>query len=237
MQNSNARKVGSDIELFGTRAAAFDPMWWAQWMKTLSAIPSKGERLDLGDGYWTHRDGVSAEYGFEPTTNLDQFMDSLHTGKELVEDALAHPLYPVTILDVTAIIDEPWAEDMLNMGCQPDYLATDSLHMIQRSVPSRVRREPRRECGGHIHISLPDPYIHDVELQCQFVRELDSVVYPLAAGDMGITARSWYRRRNVFRPTPYGIEYRTLGAGALFAPNAEMFLGLVFDMVHSVWEV
>lgn len=238
MQHSNARKVGSDIELFGTPMdAPHDLMWWSNWMQTLSAIPDKGTRLDLGDGYWTHRDGLSAEYGFEPTTSLDQFMMRLSTGKRLVESTLGHELYAVTSLDVSAIIHEPWAESLLDMGCSPDYLATDSLQMVRRSVPSRVRREPRRECGGHIHISLPDPFIQDRALQCQFVRELDSVVHPLAAADMGITARSWYRRRNVFRPTAYGIEYRTLGAGALFAPNAELFLGLVFDMVHSVWEV
>ena len=235
MQHENARKVGSDVELFGSLMPP-STMWWAQWMDTLSAIPDKGERADLGDGYWTHRDGLSAEYGFEPTTSLDQFMHKLEQGKARVENTLGHPLYAVTSLDVTSLMAEPWAEKLLDMGCQPDYLATDSLDMMKRNVPTRVRREPRRECGGHIHISLPEPYIQDEGLMCQFIRELDGVVYPLAASDQGITGRSWYRRRYVFRPTPYGVEYRTLGAGALFAPNAEMFLGLVFDMVHSVWE-
>jgi hypothetical protein len=206
-------------------------------MQTLSAIPDKGNRLDMGDGYWTHRDGVCAEYGFEPTTSLDQFMTSIDEGLSRCEQALCHTLYPVSQFDVSAIIDEPWAEDMLEMGCAPDYLATPDLTMMRRNVPSRVRREPTREGSGHIHISLPPPYVGNQELLCQFIRELDDVVYPLAASDQGITARSWYRRRYVFRPTSYGVEYRTLGAGALFAPNAEMFLGLVFDMVHRVWEV
>jgi hypothetical protein len=233
----NARKVGSDIELFGSPATIPSVEWWSNWIGTLGGIPDKGARLDLGNGYWTHRDGVSAEYGFEPTTSLDQFMTSIHDGKRLVEQVLEHELHPVLDFNVSAIIEEPWAEQVLEMGCQPDFVATERLRMIRRNVPPDVRRQAVRECGGHIHISLPPPYVNNAELCCQFIRELDSVVYPLAATERSMGTGSWYRRRYIFRPTPYGVEYRTLGADALFAPNAEMFLGLVFDMATSVWEV
>lgn len=238
MNRSNARKIGTDVELFGHYVhEGLSAAWFADWMNVLTTIPSKGNRLNLGNGIWTHRDGLSAEYGFEPTTNVDQFMSMLDHGKRAVEDALSHELYPTTVFSVESIINEPWAEDMLNMGCSPDFLATDTLQMQRRSVPVFVRRQPQRECGGHIHVSLPEPYLTNRELCCQFVRELDEVVRPLATSDMAVTSRSWYRRRYVFRPTAYGIEYRTLGAGALFAPNAETFLSLVFDMSRRVWEL
>ena len=240
-QRTNARLVGSDVELMDgmvTGGYVSDiAAGWKTWSGILEGLPPKGERLDLGDGYWAHRDGLSAEYGFEPTTSLDQFMGRLQYGKLKVEESLGYPLVAVDSFDVSPIVGLPWAADYLDIGCQPDFYATPQRGIRRRSVPPDVRNGNTRECGGHIHISLPPPFLEARDMMNQFVIELDAVVYPLAIGAIEPSATSWYRKRRVFRPTPYGIEYRSLGAAALLADDAEVYLSLLFDMVASAWEV
>jgi hypothetical protein len=238
MTERNACLVGTDIEMIGVHAMHYQSQgMWHQWLQNLSGIPDKGERLEIGSGFWCHRDGLSAEFGFAPTTSLDEFMTNLGRGKSMVQQLLSRELYPVDSFDVSTLIDEIWAEPYLDMGCAPDYMATPSLKIARRSVPSRVRSMPIRECSGHIHMSLPEYITESEELTAQFIRELDEVVYPMAVVNHDSTQPTWYRRRYVFRPTPYGVEYRSIGAGALYSDRAEDFLSLIFSMTKSVWEV
>jgi hypothetical protein len=141
------------------------------------------------------------------------------------------------MIDVSSILDEPWACDFLDIGCMPDYVAGADMRMHRRTATDEVKARPVRELGGHIHISLPPPFINEEALAVQFVRELDAIIYPLAMGVAQPNQQSWYRKRRLFRPTPYGIEYRSLGSEELLSDNAEQFLSLVFDISASVWEV
>ena len=125
--------------------------------------------------------------------------------------------------------------DMLDIGCEPDFVVSSSGEIHRRAVPPRIKAAPVRECSGHIHISLPQPYLDSPELAAQFVTELDGVVYPLSMDSGPDLSSSWYRQPRVYRPTAYGVEYRSLGAGTLMGPQASIILGLVFDVVNNVW--
>jgi len=239
MQRVNERLVGSDMELmpaFVMYNAISDDSWQA-WSELLGNLPPKGERLDLHDGYWAHRDGLAAEYGFAPTPSLDEFMHRIREGKARTQTAVGYDLHAMDSFDVTSLVGQRWATRLLDIGCMPDFTVLPNGTTVRRSVPPSVRSATVRECGGHIHISLPPPFLDSPELTAQFITELDDVVYPMVMDGVNVGQGSWYRRRRVFRPTPYGVEYRSLGASALLATNAESYLSLVFDMVASVWEV
>ena len=235
---SNKMLVGSDVELLGISPYDYGALdCWEYWCNQLSVLPPKGERLNMGDEFWAHRDGISAEYGFAPTTSLDQFMTSLEEGKRRVSVRLGTPMYHVDKFHVGALMGDPAYKDYLEMGCQPDWVVAANGMVHKRIVPPDVARLPVRECSGHIHISLPEPYLTTPELRHHFVRELDGVVYPLTRSIGDVERPTWYRKRCVFRPTSYGIEYRSIGAGALLGDGGEAIMGLVFSMVRSVWEM
>ena len=231
------RLIGADIELMGSDVIYYGGQGnWRQWVEDLNRLPPKGERLDLGDGYWAHRDGISAEFGFTPTCDLRTYLDRVNEGKERVSAYMDTSLTATDTVDVSVprqcITD---IEDYLHMGCEPDYVVSTGGGVNRRSVSPRVAALDIRECSGHIHISLPPPFLESEELLSGFVSELDGVVYPLAFNAEQAMNATWYRKRRVYRPTPYGVEYRSLGAGTMYGVHSDMIIGLVFDIVNNVW--
>ena len=232
------RLVGSDIELVGSNVYPhFTKDAWDAWLTGLDVLPEKGIRADLEDGYWAHKDGLSAEYGFEPATELDQFMTHIEEGKRRLERVVGTTLMALDVFDISPLVRLPDYAAVINMGCQPDWLALPDGRMRKRTVTPRIRQLPVRESGGHIHVSLPPPFLDSPVLMTQFVGELDDSVFPLLPMDLQSREPTWYRRRRVFRPTTYGIEYRTLGAEALFGPVTELIMTQVFNLADRAWEV
>jgi hypothetical protein len=232
--------VGTDVELMptGVYGGMLSAKWWDEWISRLALLPPKGARRYIRNDYWTHRDGLSVELGFAPTPSPDEFIDKLSTAKELVEQMMGGTtLTAVDWFDITAIMHDPDMESYLELGCSPDLVVLgDGQDYQQRELPDAVREEGTRECGGHFHVSLPPPFLNNKELRTQFVKALDDGVYPLVTMNLG-DYRSWYRHRNVFRWTDYGIEYRSLGATALYGPDAEAVIRMVYDAARSAWEV
>ena len=236
--NEGRMLVGSDIELMPRDIAAGMNFkdWWHEWMGTLISLPPKGERRQLPQGFWLHRDGLSVEYGIPPVDSLDEFMSALSVGKTVVERSCRRVLTAVDWFNIAPIIDDDDMAEYLELGCSPDFVVTGNSSWEEREVPDGATEASTRECGGHIHLSLPPIFLEDKQLTAQFIRELDGVIYPLVTMNLG-DYRSWYRHRNLFRFTSYGVEYRSLGASSLFSNDAERHLSLVFDMLRSVWEV
>ena len=106
-------------------------------------------------------------------------------------------------------------------GCEPDY---DGYNQ------GRVRGSPpdfgrRRFFGGHIH--LDGPFNCPLHIAACF---LDVFL----ADTMSYSSRtSWYGSPGVYRPKPYGIEYRTPGVAWL---NGERSRTLVVKRAQSCVE-
>lgn len=238
----NARQhrmlIGSDIELMpaAVQTGQLDINWWREWINKSSTIPPKGERRELSGGYWMHRDGLSIEYGIPPSSCAAEFLHHINTGRDTVQQELGEPLIAVDWFNVGVLVADPLMEQHLEMGCSPDFQVVGSNgETVQRSIPTGVREEGSRECGGHIHISLPQEYLNDPILKGVFIRHLDDMVYPMFNLNTG-DYRSWYRHRRVFRSTPYGVEYRSLGAESLFDENiTRNYIEAVFDITSAVW--
>lgn len=236
----NGVLVGSDIELVGTLIPPDETpseLLWQEWVTELNALPPKGVRHDMGDGFWAHSDGLAAEYGFEPTNSFDEFMHRLDDGAARLEDIVGD-LYAPETMDVSAIINSDWAEPLLEIGCAPDMTIWDRGHGDRphvRNVPIGVLKGNTRELGGHVHIALPPNVRRSRDLTCLFIRELNDEVFPIA-NPSGIP-HGWYRQPMVFRVKEYGIEYRSLGADALFGDDRHDILATVFDVTNTWWRV
>lgn len=101
-----------------------------------------------------------------------------------------------------AVLDSNSGASMV--GCSPDFDAYSQGE--QRGAITAAGLGTRRYCGGHIHIG--------VEPNCpQFVAVMFADLFiglPLVKmGEMQGYRRGMYGTPGVYRPTPYGFEYRT----------------------------
>jgi hypothetical protein len=123
-------------------------------------------------------------------------------------------------------------------GCMPDfnaYTRTTNTNEIDAT------NHPFRYAGGHIHLGISSPYLkknskeHKVakteEGHLRVIKLLDLVLgipcLLLDNSPEAIRRRSEYGKAGCFRPTPYGIEYRTPSCWWIKSPTTtSLALGL-----------
>lgn len=95
-------------------------------------------------------------------------------------------------------------------GCSVDFCAYDADPEKERDPPVIADWGNKRFFGGHIHIGYPSSFEikpHHMAKLC----DLFLTVPAIAGGaDKQGARREWYGRAGIFRPKPYGLEYRTL---------------------------
>lgn len=161
----------------------------------------------------TRRGGVLADnvmMEFNPTpqpsvsaTNsvMSAMMDELADRRNFYDRALMFSAVPT--MTITAAVAK---EEKANVfGCDPDFDA-----YMQGATRKTPAPEPLVRCGaGHIHIGMdPKPDIPD-----HILAQLCDLTYGLAAvaaGEQQQGRRQRYGLAGIYRPKPYGIEYRTL---------------------------
>jgi hypothetical protein len=152
-------------------------------------------------------DNVTVEINFDPVIDYTQWMDWMaHIWNELQVTLFKKNLEPIP----TSVHKFDPAD--LNMegayvfGCDPDFDAydvTDSKRILDTSKLGTVRM-----CGGHLHLGYNNPYqIHPsaVAILCDMFLGLPSITYD-TQGDR----RRSYGLAGLYRPKPYGLEYRTM---------------------------
>lgn len=128
-------------------------------------------------------------------------------------------------------------------GCMPDFNA----YTLTVNTPEMdASRHPYRYAGGHIHLGISNP-----QTKCQrelnmlreeghidIVKWLDLIVsiptFFLNNDESAKIRRTKYGRAGCFRPTPYGIEYRTPSAWWLKSP---MTMSLIYGFARIAWEM
>jgi hypothetical protein len=185
---------GADVELFvQTREGVIMPADTV--MCTLTDVPSPTK-------YSLQIDGACLEYHLPICKSITEFIDetrnSIHS---------AH--YHVKVHGCTAIAvpSATIREDLLDrsrygheFGCKPDYNAYAPQHGRRLKACDYGYK---RTAGGHLHIGVPD----DTKLRpYNLVKVLDVLISVNYYGD----GRHQLFPFGTFRPTAYGIEYRTL---------------------------
>lgn len=197
--------VGSDLELFlydnelkkivpcvgvleGTKEAPHTPEGYAP-------------------GFAIQEDNVMVEYNIPPATHVGQFYEAMKLGRRMVLEEL-HRLYGnkyglymkshthrFNALDLQS-------DQSKTIGCEPDFDAYEGGSMrINPPAPGLDR-----SCGGHVHLGG--------DFKCpDFVSALFAELFIAVRGGYYAKANDprakWYGKPGIYRPKPYGIEYRS----------------------------
>ena len=179
---------------------------------------TKEEPMALGRrGYFVQEDNVMAEYNIPPCPTGDKFGSCITKGRDLVlaharersgDDSLV--AFRGTYAELSPdMLQHPGA---MRFGCSPDFDAYQMGQPCPPIDPDRLtgNNGVLRFAGGHVHLgyNLPEIPPQVVAMFCDLMLGAYAIAYGL---DRQGPRRQWYGTPGRYRPTPYGIEYRTLG--------------------------
>lgn len=168
------------------------------------------------NGYGLQEDNVMCEYNIPATSEPSRFARHVVMGRDAVMAHLAERFPARYEADLTpsrifshAQLAHPQASVF---GCSPDFDAYQ-LGQPNRRISPHELMEPRggwRFSGGHVHIGFRAGQKFDVPhyVAAQFADVFLSI--PNLLNDAQGRRRQFYGTAGRYRPTPYGIEYRTL---------------------------
>lgn len=157
-------------------------------------------------------DGMALEFNIAPALDEEAFVHNIHsvmgTLRDMIPDEYETEIQATAIFSEEHMKEQP--EEALLLGCGPDYNAYE-----QELNPPKEADPQIRVAGGHIHLGWTkdqDPMEQSHFMGCcELARQMDyylGVPSVLLDPDM---MRSWsYGAPGSFRPTTYGVEYRTL---------------------------
>ena len=157
---------------------------------------------DLPKGFCIQEDNVMVEFNIPPCKTYQKFESALVLVKQAVNDMLPKDHVAIYRPNVKFRQSQLQSEQAQTMGCEPDFDAYQGGE-IRTKLPAM---DLWRGAGGHIHIGG--------DFQCpDFVAALFAdVCIGIGNGIVGNKQdrrQSWYGQPGIFRPKPYGIEYRT----------------------------
>lgn len=200
-----------------------DPEFFFRDQRTGAAVPvigllggSKGNALPIPglgtEGFGMQEDNVMAEYNVPATGQPRDFAANITSGLENIcnfvrtkEPNLEADVGQCARMFTTDQLNHPQAE---TFGCSQDYNAYDQGRALPAANPQDLVDGDGawRFAGGHVHIGFETPAPDFVAASFADVfLGLPSVVL-----DKQGKRRELYGSAGRYRPTPYGIEYRTL---------------------------
>jgi hypothetical protein len=163
-------------------------------------------------GTFCHEDNVCVEIGIPACTTAHEFTAYIGEAKRaLYQDFFAREGYELAFdAAVRFSASELDSKQAKQFGCDPDYDAYTNGEM--RHIPKTTVDGHWRYAGGHIHIggdfNCP-PFVAalfaDLFLGVGIHKRWEQ--YAPMVNDSKRVA--WYGQPGIFRPKPYGIEYRT----------------------------
>jgi len=210
-----------------------DPEFFLETTKKKTVVPSQGRVMGtkstpfpLGSGFASQRDNVAAEYNIPPAISYTDFVNYIIAGKQLLLNSIDYnkrrnlqiSKKSSTLMNSKHLDNE----EALNFGCQPDFNAWG----VCENVIDRDAVDPRFRCvGGHVHVGyiLKYPDINPLSL----IRYMDLFLgVPSVLLDEDTERRKLYGKAGAYRPTSYGVEYRTLSNFWIHEPR----------LIRFVWE-
>jgi len=166
--------------------------------------------------YGLQEDNVMCEYNIPAGADVMRFARYVVEGRQACLDALAAKFPRKYEADMTPsrvfTLDQLSHPQAQTFGCSPDYDAHQLGQPNRRIAPDELL-EPRggwRFSGGHIHIGFRESQKFDVPayVAAQFADVFISL--HCLRWDVQGMRRKFYGSAGRYRPTPYGIEYRTM---------------------------
>ncbi len=193
-----------------------DPEWFVQEKSSVVAIcgkigGTKNEPLTFGDsenpGFKYHEDNVCIELAVPPEPDEYTATETLYHGLKLLDSKLKENglrratgdarLFPASQLT---------HKNAKTFGCDPDYDAYTGGFDTRAGI-DLAALGGWRFAGGHIHLggqfNCPPFVVALLADLCIGTRYV--------ASEPMTERRKYYGQPGIFRPKPYGVEYRTLG--------------------------
>jgi len=211
-----------------------DPEFFLYDLREDGVIPSVGivpgtkeKPHEFGDGTFCHEDNVCIEVGFAPVSSGSAFARSMSTVRENVQSNFLNSRQQLYVMPSIDFLEQQLtSKQAQRFGCDPDFDAYTGGR-APRDVPRSLTGGTTRYAGGHVHVGG--------EFNCPpFVAALYADLFlslGILANGFGRESRASRKRREyygqpgVFRPKPYGIEYRTLSNGWCYNQNATTWMG------------
>ena len=208
-----------------------DPEFFLETTKKGTIVPSQGrvpgtksEPYKVGGGFAVLRDNVAAEYNIPPAATWIDFQNYILNGQQAVMDSIHYSKRKNIRISTksSALINSKHLdnEEALNFGCEPDFNAWS----VSENVIDRESVDPRFRCaGGHVHVGYIPKY-SDIN-PLSLVRYMDLFLgIPAVFLDKDTDRRKLYGKAGSYRPTAYGIEYRTPSNFWIHAPKYVKFV-------------
>ena len=176
-------------------------------------------------------DGMALEYNINPLVltrnNAEEFVNKNYEAKDFITSRIpnGYKISRKASFTFSQDVFEKVPEHCKILGCDPDYNAY-TLSVNERPDPEKLGKATFRTAGGHIHIGwLGDgekPFdVNDQGhfLDCAIVTKLlDQLLYTsFSRLDPDKERIKLYGGPGVFRPKPYGVEYRSLSNNWTFS--------------------
>ena len=235
MTNNNEGKwtAGADPEMFLQKNGQYVSV-------QPYVLGTKEEPQPLPFGGNAQRDNVAIEFGIVPAKTRAEFV--LNIGNTISD--LIGILPNDVSLNVTPSAVFPGTQlkhpECKLFGCNEDFSAWT---MEPNEAPKTKGHRRLRSCGGHIHIGYVMgsgyDFLNDPDGKGLVIRALDCTVGLIATilddNQPAIDRRKLYGKAGCYRPTEYGVEYRTLSNFWIRSPRlVELMYCLVGDTLEIV---
>lgn len=179
---------------------------------------TKGAPLKRGH-YGLQEDNVMCEYNIPASFEARHFARYVVDGRLACLNLLEEKFPGKYEADMTASrvfsFEQLAHPQAMQFGCSPDFDGYQSGLPNRRILPKELEeaRGGWRFAGGHVHIGFRDGQKFDVPayVAAQFADVYLSLM--CLRYDKQGKRRQYYGTAGRYRPTPYGIEYRTLSNG------------------------
>lgn len=204
-------QIGADIEAFVYNMKS------RSYVPCVGILPGTKEKPhplpDLPEGYAVQEDNVMAEFNIPPSHMPKRFSASIVQAIDGVTKMLPADHKLVFRSSVKFPAKDLTSPQAMRFGCDPDFDAYTGGTMRK---PLDATGMLHRGAGGHIHLGgnfqCPD-------FVAALFADLFIGVFAGARNDPSDARSKFYGMPGIYRPKPYGIEYRTLSCE--WANNSE----------------
>jgi hypothetical protein len=204
--------IGSDIEafLFNTVSKRIVPC-----VGILPGTKESPHQLPgLKAGYAVQEDNVMVEFNIPPARSAKAFAASIEVAKDGVRKMLP-PKHSLVFAPSHRFAAKDLKSDQAQMfGCEPDF---DAYAGGVQRTPLLAEGVLDRGAGGHIHLGGD---FHCPDFVAALFADLMIGVNLELRAPQGDARAKFYGQPGIFRPKPYGIEYRT--PSCTWADNSDM---------------
>lgn len=225
---------GADPEMFCRNDSGLVAV---QNVGVVTGTKEEPQALPLGSN--VQRDNAAIEFAVPPATSKEEFVqfigDALSDVLDLLPEGVSVDITP----SANFPNDQLTHEECKQFGCDPDM---NAWTMKVNEPPTDAAENDFRSCGGHIHVGFVqgsgNDFLKDIDGKAMTIRMMDCfhgiAATILDSSQAAVDRRKLYGKPGCFRPTEYGVEYRTLSNFWIQSP---VLVELMYSLTDDVLKV